>query len=317
MEFIDVFNGDADGLTSLYQWRKEFKVDSTLVTGVKRDIQLLSRVTPKKSQTVTVFDISLKSNLSRLKNFFQTGTQIVWFDHHQRGECQENENITLHIDENPNTCTSNIVNTVVQGKYKKWASVGAFGDNAKALGAKLASEAGAEEDETESLERLGTLLNYNSYGESLDDLHYPPLDIYREMVTFAEPLSFFQNSPLVKNLETGYKDDAIKAETATSEDFSERAAIYFLPDERWARRIVGTFANSLSLKFRGRAHAVLLKMGKGWQVSVRAPKENPSGADTLCSAFNTGGGRGAAAGINFLPDIDGSSFADRFKKSFC
>ncbi|MEJ2533090.1 MAG: DHH family phosphoesterase, partial [Halioglobus sp.] len=40
---FDVFNGDADGICALLQLRKAQPLESTLVTGVKRDINLLSR----------------------------------------------------------------------------------------------------------------------------------------------------------------------------------------------------------------------------------------------------------------------------------
>jgi len=45
-------------------------------------------------------------------------------------------------------------------------------------------------------------------------------------------------------------------------------------------------------------------------VSVRAPFNNRVGADKVCSQFDTGGGRAAAAGINRLPADDvGALFA--------
>jgi hypothetical protein len=48
---------------------------------------------------------------------------------------------------------------------------------------------------------------------------------------------------------------------------------------------------------------------------VRAPAENPRGADTLCRQFG-GGGRQAAAGINWLPEADYPRFAAEFAKAF-
>ena len=56
----DVFNGDADGLCALLQLRLAEPIESTLITGVKRDIELLKRVTVHKNDVVTVLDISLK-----------------------------------------------------------------------------------------------------------------------------------------------------------------------------------------------------------------------------------------------------------------
>ena len=51
-------------------------------------------------------------------------------------------------------------------------------------------------------------------------------------------------------------------------------------------------------------------------MSVRAPVENPRGADALCLKFETGGGRQAAAGINRLPEADYARFVAEFNKAF-
>jgi hypothetical protein len=47
MTHYDIFNGDADGLCALVQLRLQHPIETTLVTGVKRDIQLLDRVNAK------------------------------------------------------------------------------------------------------------------------------------------------------------------------------------------------------------------------------------------------------------------------------
>ncbi len=44
MADYDVFNGDADGICALIQLRQLESRDSILITGVKRNIQLLSQV---------------------------------------------------------------------------------------------------------------------------------------------------------------------------------------------------------------------------------------------------------------------------------
>jgi len=44
MRYVDVFNGDADGLCALHQLRLAEPVDGELVTGLKREIDLLDRV---------------------------------------------------------------------------------------------------------------------------------------------------------------------------------------------------------------------------------------------------------------------------------
>lgn len=41
MKIYDVFNGDADGICALVQLRLASPADSVLITGVKRDIELM------------------------------------------------------------------------------------------------------------------------------------------------------------------------------------------------------------------------------------------------------------------------------------
>ena len=59
---FDVFNGDADGICALLQLRQTFPCDSKLVTGVKREIDLLRHVSVNDGDTVSVLDISLDKN---------------------------------------------------------------------------------------------------------------------------------------------------------------------------------------------------------------------------------------------------------------
>ncbi|MEZ9558736.1 DHH family phosphoesterase, partial [Vibrio splendidus] len=91
---------------------------------------------------------------------------------------------------------------------------------------------------------------------------------------------------------------------------SEVARVFELPGETWARRISGVFGNEIVNQDPNRAQAVLTKNqdGDSYTVSLRAPLSNRTGADEICSSFETGGGRKAAAGINQLNELDKVSF---------
>jgi oligoribonuclease NrnB/cAMP/cGMP phosphodiesterase (DHH superfamily) len=82
MAVIDVFNGDADGLCALVQLRNANPQDSVLVTGVKRDINLLDRVTAQAGDQVTVLDVSLDKNRDGLSAVLKAGAEVVYIDHH-------------------------------------------------------------------------------------------------------------------------------------------------------------------------------------------------------------------------------------------
>jgi len=66
-----------------------------------------------------------------------------------------------------------------------------------------------------------------------------------------------------------------------------------------------------------RAHALLTRLpGGGFVVSVRAPLATGTGADVLCRRFPTGGGRKAAAGIDYLPDDSYGESVGQFTAAF-
>lgn len=79
----DIFNGDADGICALIQLRLAHPISSTLVTGIKRDIQLLKKINASSGDQLTVLDISLQKNADQLKNFLTLGARIFYADHHQ------------------------------------------------------------------------------------------------------------------------------------------------------------------------------------------------------------------------------------------
>jgi hypothetical protein len=107
------------------------------------------------------------------------------------------------------------------------------------------------------------------------------------------------------------------ASTVKPEYVSAGGKAYILPDEPWSRRVSGSFGNYLAQTEPLLAHAILTARREGGYVaSVRAPLSAPSGADTLCYQFESGGGRKRAAGINHLPESDLTQFFARFSMAF-
>lgn len=317
MSCIDVFNGDADGICALHQLRLAEPVASELVTGVKRDIQLLERVNAASGDRVTVLDISLDSNRAGLLRLLATGARVSYFDHHYAGEIPVDVGLEAHIDMAPDVCTSLLVDRYLGGRFRPWAIVATFGDGLKAVGLRLAVEAGFNDAETAALARLGECLNYNAYGESVADLWRAPADLYRELHAYADPLDFVRGSPVFARLDQGYRDDLAQAESLRPYRELPQGAVYMLPAVPWARRVIGVFANRLAQANPGRAHALLsANTVGGYTVSVRSPLARPSGADELCRGFATGGGRKAAAGINALPETETERFVAAFGRVF-
>ena len=82
---FDVFNGDADGICALHQFRLAYPVRAELVSGVKRDIKLLEKVQARSGDRVSVFNISMAANRPSLPNLLNLGVHVIYFDHHLVG----------------------------------------------------------------------------------------------------------------------------------------------------------------------------------------------------------------------------------------
>lgn len=318
MAKFDCFNGDADGICSLIQFRNEFPCDSTLVTGVKRDIKLVQKLSLESGDQVLVLDVSLEKNHTAVQAALDTGAEVLYFDHHFAGDAIVHDNLESHINTSSDVCTAMLVNRYLEGKYIEWAIVGAFGDNLFASAESLAQQTPLQEREVALLKDLGTYINYNGYGAALSDLHFEPIDLYKKMLPYSSPLAFIEkDNATFESLKLGYETDMANA--ASVEAFHETAstAAFIFPNETWARRVSGVYSNDLANGSPDRAHAVLTEKSDGnYLVSVRAPLNNKVGADELCLQFATGGGRKAAAGINDLEKSQLNTFLDAFDQQF-
>ena len=313
MRHIDVFNGDADGICALLQLRNANPVQSTLVTGVKRDIKLLSRVTAALGDQVTVLDISLDTNCEGLEYVLEQGADVSYFDHHFAGDDEFiHPNLSATINTASDCCTSSLVNLHLNGAFQHWAIVGAYGDNLKQVGDVLSQSSGLNEAQKQQLEDLGIYMNYNGYGATIEDLHFAPDDLFSRMKGFASPFEFFEEGKSTfEKLEQGYLQDMSRAEQTIPMHTTQSSAAFMLPDAAWARRVSGVYGNSLANQSPDHAHAVFTQKTNGnYLVSVRAPLNNKTGADQICRQFPSGGGRKAAAGINDLPEDQLQHFFD-------
>lgn len=300
--YIDVFNGDADGLCALHQLRlAEPRDDAELITGVKRDIRLLDRLTGVSGAEITVLDISLDTNRAALLQLLPTN-RIRYIDHHYAGRLPVSANLEAHIHPEPELCTALIVDQLLGGKHRAWAVAGAFGDNLHDAARRTAAPLGLSEEQLAELREVGELLNYNGYGKSTSDLYFHPASLYSALKPFADPRVFLAASPALAELRKGFRADLTQARRLQPFWESPGGVAFRLPDQPWCRRVAGVYINEKAREDCGRAHALLVENGDSTLlVSLRAPLDRRTGADTLCRAFPTGGGRPAAAGINELP----------------
>jgi len=314
MAYIDVFNGDADGICALTQLRNAERVESTLITGVKRDIELLEKVTAAAGDKVTVLDVSMDKNRKGVERLLAAGAEVFYVDHHFAGEIPASPKMQAIINEAPDVCTSILVNGHLKGQFCAWAVVGAFGDNLKNSALALAKNISVSDAELTLMENLGIYINYNGYGEDIADLHFAPAELFKLVSPYANPLDFIRDSRTqFEKLENGYNNDMQSAASIKPERATHSTAVFILPNQAWARRVSGVYSNDLTNQFPERAHAVLTEKSNGnYLVSVRAPLRRKTGADELCRRFPTGGGRAAAAGINDLPQAMLGDFIEQF-----
>lgn len=314
---FDVFNGDADGICALLQLRKAEPREATLVTGVKRDFNLLARVEVNAQDQVTVLDVSMDKNREDLQRILGNGAQVLYIDHHFAGDIPEHEALHAIINEAPDVCAAVLVNGYLKGAFPDWAIVGAFGDNLQKTARSLAAPLNLAERDIESLKNLGTYLNYNAYGQSVHDLHFHPATLYKTLGEAGDALEFVASSEDYQKLREGYEEDMHKVSTLAPVFSEQSTAVFLLPNEAWSIRVRGVFGNRLAVENPDRAHAVVTEKDDGnYLVSVRAPLNNKQGASDLCLQFPTGGGRAAAAGIKDLPQSDLAAFITAFKAAY-
>jgi len=318
MADVDIFNGDADGICALTQLRNADPRQSTLITGVKRDIALVSKADVSQGDRVTALDISFDKNRDGVLRALEAGAEIFYVDHHFAGEIPQHDRLETIIDTDANVCTSLLINGYLKGSYIEWAVTGAFGDNLKASARTIAEPLGLSDTQLTLLENLGTYMNYNGYGSSLDDLHFTPADLFERVRPYRTPLAFIDDArETFDKLEAGYRDDMASAGSVKPTRETEKTAVFILPNQAWARRVSGVYSNDLANASPARAHAVLTERADGtYLVSVRAPLHNKQGADALCRQFPTGGGRAAAAGINALPGAELDAFLAAFATAY-
>ncbi|WP_117232521.1 DHH family phosphoesterase [Vibrio maerlii] len=315
----DVFNGDADGIIALLQLRLTQPKQSTLITGVKRDIKLLAQVSKRDDvSSVTTLDISMEKNIESLQSLLERDIEVFYCDHHRTGDVPASDKLTAVINLDSEVCTSLLIHQYLEdthgdNPYVAWAIAGAFGDNLISTAMALANVHGFTQAQIEFLKELGTLINYNGYGASLSDLHIEPADLYRELLNYPSPFALLDEptSPYYR-LKQGYEDDYKNVNALVPIYNSDICAVYEFPAQAWARRTSGVYGNELANLSPSKAHAVLTlnPSGEDYTVSVRAPLTNRVGADEVCTQFPTGGGRKAAAGINQLPLEQKQAFID-------
>ncbi len=316
MTHYDVFNGDADGICALHQLRLERPRASTLVTGVKRDNALLARVPAQAGDTVTALDIAMPGNRDALAALLARGVAVNYVDHHEPGDVPAHPLLSVLIDTAADVCTSVLVDRMLEGAHRPWAVVAAFGDNLPDAAQRLADRLAVPAARLARWRELGECLNYNAYGLTEADLLYPPAELYRALVPYAQPDAFIDGEPHLSRLAAARAADMARAEAVPAALDAPGVRLLRLPDAPWARRVSGTLANRLSNRDAARAQAVAVPRGDGTlQLSLRVPAASATSADAVLRPWG-GGGRRRAAGIDALPEARLAALCETLERHF-
>lgn len=317
---VFAFNGDADGLAAQQILGLEVGHGALKISGTKREIELLGRLPPMAAGHVYALDISLRRNLDRLPALLGQGTiQVTWFDHHDPGEPAPHANLSVHVNQAPETCTGAIVHAFFGRRHPLWAALAAFGDNLPATASALAAAGGASAHETQLLRRAGILINYNAYGEEPGDQLFTALEIARRMEPHRSPLDFCWDAEVFPPLAAQFEADQEAFGALAPLVEAPGAKAFVAPDAPFARRYGATWANDRALDNPQEAFAVLHASRDGtYRVSIRSPRregEVPAAGD-LAKEFAGGGGRRLAGGIDALPAGELDRFARRFAEFY-
>ncbi|MCH8502439.1 MAG: DHH family phosphoesterase [Aliidiomarina sp.] len=320
MKYIDVFNGDADGIFSLIQLRKVWPQESRLVTGVKRDNALVRQITSQEADGahLSILDISFDKNTDELARVLERAESVLYVDHHQAKTLFEHPKLTCRLDYAADKCTGLLLrdylvdNAVLTEEMRHnlslWAITAAYGDGLDKVADAQADTLDLSASQRAQLRELGILVNYNGYGAHVTDLHFAPDDLYQRLQRYDSPFAVVAdaNSPYSR-LKAGYDSDLALAEQSDVLIENDTLIAIQLADAPWSRRISGTFGNLLATGNPNKAIVIATQnVAKGGEpatltISLRAPKNNLQGAGDICASFPTGGGRAGAAGVNALP----------------
>ncbi|WP_375326304.1 hypothetical protein [Candidatus Tisiphia endosymbiont of Nemotelus uliginosus] len=311
------FNGDADGIAAVVQFIHSGFIIDNFFTGHKRDQTLLRHGETLWNAKILACDIELAKNMDSVKKMLDNKCEMCWFDHHGNGEEKlllEYPNFTSNIDIAANTNTALIVYKLLnKPELLKWAIVGLFGDNIDGAALHYCQCLNLSQEEISILTNIGKLINYNSYGESFNDLIIDPIAILHKAKEFKDPITFFQQTDIGERLAQCARED-LKLGLSYCEENSQENYIILLPNLPWARRVYGTLGNYLVKQYKTKPVAILVDIGADhYLVSVRAPLDQPTGAGDLCRLFPSGGGRAGAGGINKLYKNSLEQFLESFQ----
>jgi hypothetical protein len=282
---VDICIGDANGLCSLLQWRLHQPKQSSTLALLGRESRLDGLIQASPGDDVLLCDIPMQANRSTLMQLLDSGAQIQYLSHQIGEESLWHPQLQYIEDAPQDSCTSLMVDRILDGKYRQWALVGAYGKRCNASADKLASSVGLPAHERARLRELGELINYNACSVDGQNACIPPVDLYSLMSGYQQAMDFLQSESVASELESVRREDLERAEQIAPYWQDAHASVYVLPDTPWAHRVAGGLGTHLSANEPTRAHAFLRPAANGcFMTRVHAARNNPNGGLTFTDA---------------------------------
>ena len=247
MTLFYAFNGDADGLCALQQLRLADPRDATLVTGVKRDIQLLRRVNAAAGDEVTVLDISLDQNRDDLLPAAGSGRFGSLFRPPLRGRAAAAPRTSRRTSRNRPTSARARWSTAISP-----AAI-ARGPSSRPSATTCRSSPSRWPRPPASTRRRPPRWSGSASASTTTPTGMPSAisasipRIWRSRCCRSRiPMEFVRRSPAYARLGARYEEDMQQARALKPARQVPGATMVVLPDEAWARRAIGVLANELT-----------------------------------------------------------------------
>ena len=152
------------------------------------------------------------------------------------------------------------------------------------------------------------MLNYNSYGDAIEELYYSPVELHKRMRNYSNPVTFIEGESVFSNLREAYYQDMSAARGVLGET-RPGGLVNFLPNLPWARRLTVTFANLIANDYRNQVIAVLTHGDSHhYRVHLRTPEASTVAAVIFAGDFRRVVAARRQVGLTFCPNRTSTYF---------
>ncbi len=260
---FDICAGDADALCAVLQWRLHEPKVAQMVSGPLCVTDSLGNFPVFPGDELLVCNVPIQVSRTPVTQTPARHATVQYLD------CRGPASLLWHlqakgtIPTSAKVCSSLLVNHLLQGKFRGWALVGAYGSAVQFDSEAQALAPGCSAGERKRLQQLGEAISYNAGVLHPRYVYMEPAHLYAQLARYDDPLDFLQAEPVAAELDGVFQSDLQKALAWKPYWKDAHATVYVLPDEGWAYRVARQLKSRLAVLNPGRAIAVLSPAGSG------------------------------------------------------